>query len=78
MPQAHGYIQALLKNIEVLREKAGLAPGDLEERLILGPGWIDRFERGESVPSIDMVPISNGTNTTCGRSSGTPPPPHGK
>jgi transcriptional regulator with XRE-family HTH domain len=55
MPQAHGYIKALLKNIEVLREKAGLAPGQLEERLILGPGWIDRFERGESVPSIDMV-----------------------
>ncbi len=27
----------------------------LEERLILGPGWITRFENGETVPSIDMM-----------------------
>jgi transcriptional regulator with XRE-family HTH domain len=27
----------------------------LEELLILGPGWIRRFETGESVPSIDML-----------------------
>jgi transcriptional regulator with XRE-family HTH domain len=38
-----------------LREKANLSPGELEERLILGPGWITRFEEGETVPSIDML-----------------------
>ena len=55
MPEAHGYLQALLKNIGAVRERAGLSAAQLEERLILGPGWIERFERGESVPSIDMV-----------------------
>lgn len=55
MPEAHGYLQALLRNIGALRLRAGLTEAQLEERLILGPGWIGRFERGESVPSIDMV-----------------------
>jgi transcriptional regulator with XRE-family HTH domain len=55
MSEAHGYLQALLKNIVRVREKAGLTQAHLEERLILGPGWIARFESGESVPSIDML-----------------------
>lgn len=55
MPKAHGYLQGLLANIAGIREKAGLTPAQLEERLILGPGWVNRFENGETVPSIDMV-----------------------
>lgn len=55
MPHAHGYLQALLKNIEALRKKANLTQTELEERLILGPGWIGRFESGKTIPSIDMV-----------------------
>lgn len=55
MPEAHGYLQALLQNIGRVRERAGLTAAQLEERLILGPGWIERFESGQSVPSIDMV-----------------------
>jgi transcriptional regulator with XRE-family HTH domain len=55
MPQTHGYLQALLKNLEMLRRRAGLTQAQLEERLILGPGWISRFESGDSIPSIDMV-----------------------
>lgn len=55
MPEARGYLQALLRNIGRVREKAGLSPAQLEERLILGPGWVSRFESGESVPSIDML-----------------------
>ena len=55
MPEAVGYLRALLRNIGVLRERVGLSAAQLEERLILGPGWITRFERGESVPSIDMM-----------------------
>jgi transcriptional regulator with XRE-family HTH domain len=55
MPEAHGYLKALLSNLQSLRERAGLTESALEERLILGPGWIGRFERGETVPSIDMV-----------------------
>ncbi|MGH7986485.1 MAG: helix-turn-helix domain-containing protein [Candidatus Binataceae bacterium] len=55
MPQAHGYLRALLKNIAALRQKAGLTHAQLEERLLLGPGWVSRFENSETVPSIDMV-----------------------
>jgi len=32
-----------------------MTAAELEERLILGPGWITRFENGETVPSIDMM-----------------------
>jgi transcriptional regulator with XRE-family HTH domain len=65
MPKAHGYLHALLKNIGALRQKAGLTQAQLEERLILGPGWISRFESGETVPSIDMVlAILHETKTT--------------
>lgn len=67
MPQAHGYLHALLRNIAGLRQKAGLTHAQLEERLILGPGWISRFESGETVPSIDMVlAILHETNATLG------------
>jgi transcriptional regulator with XRE-family HTH domain len=55
MPEARGYLKALLSNLQNLRENAGLTENYLEERLILGPGWVGRFERGEVVPSIDMV-----------------------
>jgi transcriptional regulator with XRE-family HTH domain len=55
MPEAHGYLKALLNNLRAVREKAGLTENALEERLILGPGWIRRFETGDSVPSIDML-----------------------
>jgi transcriptional regulator with XRE-family HTH domain len=55
MPKIHGYMKMLLANLRGLREKAGLTESGLEELLILGPGWIGRFESGESVPSIDMV-----------------------
>lgn len=65
MPGAHGYLNALLKNIGTLREKAGLTQAQLEERLIVGPGWVGRFENGETVPSIDMVlAILHETKTT--------------
>ncbi|MGH9865105.1 MAG: helix-turn-helix domain-containing protein [Candidatus Acidiferrales bacterium] len=48
-------MKALLNNLRAVRDKAGLTQNELEERLILGPGWIQRFETGESVPSIDML-----------------------
>jgi transcriptional regulator with XRE-family HTH domain len=52
---AQGYLQALLKNLRSIREKAHFTEAQLEERLILGPGWIRRFEAGETIPSIDMM-----------------------
>lgn len=55
MPAAHGYLLALLRNLAKLRERAGLTSEQLGQQLILRPGWIERFESGETVPSIDMV-----------------------
>ncbi len=55
MPRAHGYLKSLLANLAKARNQAGLTESVLEERLILGPGWINRFENGETIPSIDMV-----------------------
>lgn len=55
MSQAHGYLKQLLGNLETLRKQAGLSEAALEERLILGPGWVKRFEQGETIPSIDML-----------------------
>jgi len=55
MPAAQGYLRALLANLSTVRQRRGLTPEQLEERLILGPGWIRRFETGQSVPSIDML-----------------------
>lgn len=55
MSKASGYLKQLLANLKVLRERAGLSESEIEERLILGPGWVRRFESGNTVPSIDMV-----------------------
>jgi len=52
---AHDYLRALLDNLRAARRDAGLSEGELEENLILGPGWISRFESGETPPSIDVV-----------------------
>lgn len=55
MPKADGYLEALLAKLKATRERAGLTESELEERLILGPGWINRFESSKTIPSIDMV-----------------------
>src|SRR3990170_6508341 len=49
------YLLTILSRLKLLREKAGISSSLLEERLILGPGWIERFERGETTPSLDML-----------------------
>lgn len=55
MTEATGYLKLLLNNLRRLREEAGLTSSELEERLILGPGWITRFEQGETIPSVNML-----------------------
>jgi len=49
------YLRLLLARLHRLREDAGLSPADVEERLILGPGWIARFEAGESTPGLGVL-----------------------
>jgi transcriptional regulator with XRE-family HTH domain len=53
--EAQGYLRDLLARLRFLRERANISESELEERLILGPGWIRRFESGITVPSIDML-----------------------
>ena len=55
MAEPTPYVRALLGNLRAVRERANLSESDLEERLILGPGWIKRFETAESIPSMDML-----------------------
>lgn len=55
MSEAHGYLRDLLGNLKRLRERAGKTEAQLEEKLVLGPGWISRFERGETVPNLDIL-----------------------
>jgi transcriptional regulator with XRE-family HTH domain len=55
MAGAHSYLKLLLSNLKTIRDQANLSDSDLEERLILGPGWIHRFESGDTIPSIDML-----------------------
>lgn len=55
MPSNSTYIRSLLLALRGLREEAGLSPADLEERLILGPGWITRFEEGQTTPTLGML-----------------------
>jgi len=39
----------------MLREESRVSRGQLEQRLILGPGWIERFETGQTMPTLDML-----------------------
>lgn len=48
-------IQTILARLRAARETAGISPGELERTLILGPGWIERLESGESVPQVDLL-----------------------
>lgn len=45
----------ILASIRRAREKVGVSPEELEEKLILGPGWISLFESGQVLPSLDVM-----------------------
>ncbi|KEF98368.1 hypothetical protein K883_01371 [Mycobacterium sp. TKK-01-0059] len=55
MPERSEIVSRLLARLRTAREKAGISPEDLAADLILGPGWIERFESGESIPDIDTL-----------------------
>jgi transcriptional regulator with XRE-family HTH domain len=48
-------VERILARLRSFRDDAGLSAADLEERLILGPGWIERFETGGAVPALDVL-----------------------
>lgn len=47
--------KTFLRRLKNARKKAGITPEVLEEQLILGPGWIEKVESGESVPDLDTL-----------------------
>ncbi|MBM4017147.1 MAG: helix-turn-helix transcriptional regulator [Planctomycetes bacterium] len=49
------YEAALLERLRDLRTGAGLTPEQVEDRLMLGPGWITALEAGEIPPRIDLM-----------------------
>lgn len=55
MPASSSYLKLILSQLRKLREEACITPSQLEEKLILGPGWIDCFEQGRAIPSLDML-----------------------
>jgi transcriptional regulator with XRE-family HTH domain len=55
MPPENTYLKQLLFELKELREEADFTREQIEERLILGPGWIQRFEDGETIPNLDML-----------------------
>lgn len=55
MDGAKPIVSAVLGRLRDLREARGISEAALEERMILGPGWISRFESGQTVPNLDML-----------------------
>lgn len=49
------YLSRLLQRLSALREHSGLTSAQVEERLILGPGWVSAIEAGTIYPSLDVV-----------------------
>jgi transcriptional regulator with XRE-family HTH domain len=55
MPHPSKYVDAVLARLKKLREEAHITATELDDKLILGPGWIERFETGQTVPSIRLI-----------------------
>lgn len=55
MPVTNPVLLEILKRLRTQREKSGISQSALEEKMILGPGWIERFESGTSLPTLDML-----------------------
>lgn len=49
------YLARLLQRLSAFRNQAGLTSAQVEERLILGPGWVDEIEAGAIHPSLDVI-----------------------
>lgn len=65
MNSSSAITKVVQKNLRRIREEAGLTSAELEERLILGPGWIEHYENGETIPTIDiLIAILSQTDAT--------------
>lgn len=48
-------LMTLLKQLKLLREERNITYEEIDEQLTLGPGWTEKFETGEIIPSIDIL-----------------------
>ena len=48
-------LKRLMARLKELREGTGLSAQEVEDRLILGPGWVSRFEAARTIPSVSMI-----------------------
>jgi transcriptional regulator with XRE-family HTH domain len=51
----HPRLNQLFRGIRSKRDDAGLSAEDVEAQLVLGPGWVHRFESGQVEPSIGTL-----------------------
>lgn len=49
------YLSHLLERLRTFREQSNLTSAQVEERLILGPGWVCGIEEGQIHPSLDVI-----------------------
>lgn len=49
------YLRRLLQRLSTFRGEANLTAAQVEEALILGPGWITSIEEGTIHPSLDVI-----------------------
>src|SRR5690606_15683701 len=45
----------LLGRLSAFRSESQLTPAQVEEKLIMGPGWVGAIEEGDIHPSLDVV-----------------------
>ena len=45
----------LLTQLRELRLEKGITANELEEKMMLGPGWIEQFEEAKTIPTIDIL-----------------------
>jgi transcriptional regulator with XRE-family HTH domain len=48
-------MQRLFRQLKELREAADLSYDEVEQQLVLGPGWIHKFESGDIEPSLGTL-----------------------
>jgi transcriptional regulator with XRE-family HTH domain len=45
----------LLSQLKQIRVSKNISAEEIEKKLILGPGWVEEFEQGKTVPRLDVV-----------------------
>lgn len=49
------FLLQVLSKLKTFREEAKLTPIEVEQKLILGAGWVSSVESGEIVPTLDVI-----------------------